>query len=469
MANRSLEIGGLRGIKGGKFLLPERGIMVLVGPNGVGKSTTIQGASDLATGEKTELRPGADQEAGFVQLCGAKMTITRSTRRTGEAEVKLFGSDIIREIMDPGVQDGHKADLRRMKGIAKLKGAKPDAAFFAAELELSAEEMGGLFPNPQRSDLVDYCELGKRNMNDEAGRLEKDAEQARADADAANRTASDLRNGLPPGELPTAAEAQKSLEDALQDQARVAAAAKARAALEAMGPAPDWDALLTSVASNKRRMTSIDAEIERLRAERAELNAATASAESTLQGKAARDGLKEAAEATALTAEEAEAVVVKARAMVGAVSTKDTLERQVQKNTDSLRKFNELSEKAANMRAAAKRLDSLLAKSLNLDGVLQWKNDRLVDASRNDEPFHVLSPGLRMARTFALVAPILPPETVLAIPQELWEGLDEKNKNAANDAAHEYGLCVLAAEAHSTEGGAMLGVVYQNQPVPEGA
>lgn len=471
MANRNLEIGGIRGIRHAKFLLPEKGILVLNGPNGAGKSTTLEGMSDLASGDKTALRPGADQEAGFVSVCGATMRIGKSTRRTGEAEVRLFGSSLIEEIVDPGVEDGAKADLRRMKGIAKAKGAKADAAFFAAELELDADEMGGLFPNPQRTDLVDYCATGKKNMLDEASRLEKLAEQARADADAANRTAVDLRNGLPKGDLPTAAEAQQKLEAALQSQTLAATAAKARQKLEAMGPAPDWDELLTKAANGKRRMASIDAEIEKLRAERADLSAAVASDEGKLQGKAARDGLQEQAEASALSAEDAEAYVIECRQIMGAVSTAGTAKAQEEKNAAKLREFNSLSEKAAAYRVGAGKLDGLLAKSLNLEGRLQWKRDRLVDVERKgadgkEECFHVLSPGLRVQHVVKLLAPILPPDTVLALPQEFWEGLDEAGKNMANDAIVAEGLVAITAEAHSTEDGQIEAVVYENQPLP---
>ncbi|WP_347245691.1 hypothetical protein, partial [Thermogutta sp.] len=148
--------------------LPEAGVVVLRGRNGVGKSHALAAVDSLVSGRgKPPCRDGAVR--GAVEGFGAKLTIGRSTRRLGEAEVlTLEGRLDISQLVQPPIKDEEAADRQRIKALIQLSGQSADLNAFESILPENVS-LGELVPpSEQDNDPVVFAGRLKRALEAEA-------------------------------------------------------------------------------------------------------------------------------------------------------------------------------------------------------------------------------------------------------------------------------------------------------------
>ena len=84
MSDKKITLENVGPIERLSIPLPEAGVVVLRGRNGVGKSHALQAVDSLVGGRgRPPCRDGARR--AVVEGFGARITISRSLRRTGEA------------------------------------------------------------------------------------------------------------------------------------------------------------------------------------------------------------------------------------------------------------------------------------------------------------------------------------------------------------------------------------------------
>src|SRR5262245_27995559 len=110
--------------------LREGGVVVLAGPQGCGKSITLNALECAATGKgRVPVKDGELQ--GKVEAFGVRRTIGKSTRRSGEPEVvSLEGKLSAADLVDPGISSPDAADAKRIKALIQLANVKPSADLF---------------------------------------------------------------------------------------------------------------------------------------------------------------------------------------------------------------------------------------------------------------------------------------------------------------------------------------------------
>lgn len=129
--NKTIELKDIGPVERIAIAVPEEGgIVVLKARNGAGKSSTLQAVESALTGRGSlSVRDGALR--GEVQAFGAKISVGRSTRRTGELEVtSLEGRLSVAELVDPGLKSPDAADARRIKALVQITGETPDVRRF---------------------------------------------------------------------------------------------------------------------------------------------------------------------------------------------------------------------------------------------------------------------------------------------------------------------------------------------------
>ena len=235
--HRAVEIENVGPIERLSIPLPDAGVVVLRGRNGAGKSHALAAMDSLLTARgKLPCRDGA--RSGLVEGVGARLSIGRSTRRTGEAEVAtLEGRFDISQLVQPPIKDEEAADKARIKALIQLSGVKADATEFAALLP-DGITLGSLVDTDQQSaDPVTLAGQLKRALESQARGQEKVAAEKRTEATALRQNAGGT-DDAGPSLKETEAAIQEALlaEQAIKQRARavqeqIDAAANARRAL----------------------------------------------------------------------------------------------------------------------------------------------------------------------------------------------------------------------------------------------
>jgi DNA repair ATPase RecN len=126
MAADTIEVESLGPIQKQSIPLPRfGGIVVLRGRNGVGKSETLEAINKLAGRNADTPTPLDGHDRGSIEGLGIRLTVGRTTRRTGELEVYSLDSQLsVADVVDPGIKDPAAADEKRMKAILAILQAK---------------------------------------------------------------------------------------------------------------------------------------------------------------------------------------------------------------------------------------------------------------------------------------------------------------------------------------------------------
>lgn len=480
--SQTIELVDIGPIKHVSIPVPEGGgLCVLRGRNGRGKSKALEAIDAALSGRGgLSVRDGALR--GEVNAFGVKITVGRSTRRTGELEVEsLEGRLDVAALVDPLVKSPEAADARRIKALVSLAGVTPSPELFhglvggAGEFEKLVSKT-----TAESDDLVVMAERVKRELEAAARKAEDAAEHAAGHAQAKREAAA----GVDLSAESDAATLQQALEEAIRSEsslkAQAAAAEKAAKTIreaqerledaEAAYQGPTAAEALASerkaeelVAAVNREVQEVEALLAKNRALQQEANAALAAAirerkaaeqhEQTIA--AWRDQLAADLPAAVSADELAErrAAVSRSRAAVELGALIRDARRKLDESEQSAAKAKQHRAEAQRLREAAKATDEVLSGAIAACGSpLRVEAGRLVlDTRRGATYFGELSHGERWRLALDIAIEKLGPGGVLTIPQEAFESLDPQNRQAIAEHVAGRGVLVLTAEASADE------------------
>jgi len=447
--------------------LPDAGVVVLRGRNGAGKSHALAAVDSLIGGRgRPPCKDGARK--GLVEGVGAKITIGRSTRRTGEAEVvTLEGRLDISQLVQPPIKDEEAADRQRIKALIQLSGQPADAETFKPILPPEVE-IGELVSvtDLKRDDPVTLAGKIKRALEAEARRHEKAAENLNSKAAGLQAEIDEhsislnLDRKTTEAELQAALVALKELETrAEESQRRRSQAEKARQTLEQLRSKQPAD---QSIEALEAEETNLDEKIEKLQRALAVAQERRHQVRRQLdQARLVQSQIKQLEE---ILAEVPEAVppdqILAAQDAVAEAQLRHNQAIEAERLRDlkaQADQYRESADKAAaeaeRFRNAAHATDEVLNELVShVTSKLHVEGGRLVcHTDRGIEPFSELSPGERWRVALEIALEQVGHGGLVTVPQECWEGLDPVNRAEVAEIARSVGVVILTAEADEKE------------------
>jgi len=451
--------------------LPDSGVVVLRGRNGVGKSHALAAVDSLVSGRgKPPCRDGAARAA--VEGFGAKLTIGRSTRRVGEAEVlTLEGRLDISQLVQPPIKDEDAADRQRIKALIQLSGKPADRSAFRSILpeDLDLDEL--VSPYEEADDPVVFAGKLKRALEAEARRWEKIAEEHRAELSVIEKELgstpqcdSELWVRITRQPDVVRAEAEMRVAEALahlrelearQEMAarqaeQIAQAKKALAELEG-GELVCPEKIAAEISELDEKIRKLEQALAAARERRSQLVRRREQA-SALQ--------QQIAELRKIVSQEVSIVddseIARARDALEAARRAHTEVTGLIHKASLIKRLEHAREQAAQaeghafvFRDAAHATDEVLSSLVSrVTKRLRVEGGRLVcDTDRGVEPFGELSPGERWRIALEIAVEQLGRGGIVTVPQEAWEALDPINRTEIANVAHEIGVVILTAEA----------------------
>jgi hypothetical protein len=479
---KELNIENVGPIESLSIPIPEGGgVVVLRGRNGSGKSTALEAArATLNKGESLTARDHAAK--GIIEGFGARITIGRSTRRKGEAEIEhLEGRLSIADLVDPGLKSEEAADNARIKALASLQAASVDRSEWirlapeATETPLAGEELGG--------DIVTQASRVRRIYHAHALQIEKNAKAKLAKANASldeleSVAGRDMPNTSALAEQfaadrGTVQKLRSDLETYEQAQRRRTAASLR---LSELGDVPqidelddaakaaqvDLDAAVAKVHEAEELLAAARGEVVRRKANLAiaqdRRDSAKHTAEEVSMLKNTIDEIDKVNHVTAKDVEVAEQQAELSQAAHDSgVVVREKLLRMIaaQAEADEARKD---IEHADLWREAARATDDILAKSIKV-GQLKIVSGRLMARhARGLVPYSELSDGERWTIAIDIAADNMTKEDgIIVIDQVGWEGIDPINRRHIAAECKRRNIVILTAESDEgelrTEGG----------------
>lgn len=461
------------------------GIVVLRGLNDIGKTESLKALGALARpGTPLTVRDGALR--GEVNGFGVKLTVGRSTRRTGELEVTAIESKYdVSELIDPGLKSADAADAKRIKALCALVGAEPNIALFRGLLsdgtvfdrEVSTEAA-------KSDDVVLMAERVKRDLEKSARKAEDQAAKHEGEATAhmgategvdftAPSDATDLnmaveravrRQAELEGRQQSHTEAIGRRDKAASDMG-VAAAAYAGPTVSQAG-----DRLAqASIADQKacERLEQAEAALVIARAERSERRAALTAADGALAEAKRHTELMaqwkatlEASVPPEVTIDEQE-LAARDLAEARAAAERGVLVRQALGRKAQAAAAVEAASaehiKAKGLREAAKGTDEVLSGLVSKLGTpLRVEAGRLVmDTNRGATYFAELSNGKRATIAVDIGLEAIGTDAgkraILTLDQIIYESLDMLNRQHLAEHARKRGVLIFTAECSLEE------------------
>lgn len=478
--------------------IPEGGgVVVVKGPNGSGKTQTINAAAALATGEG-KLTPRDGKASGEVTAFGCRLLVGLRSKRTGDQPFVSLGDKLdVATLVDPGLASLEANDARRIKALVGLVGAKAEPAMFyelvgGQEAFEKVVKHGSLKPD----DPLETARLVKKDI-EEAARLEKSqADTADGHAKGKEEAADQLigtREGAGVPVYPSDAELQAAYGDVLAaraklkeraDNARALAADRAAAAakLREVEASPTYVSLAESTKYHEGKLAAWKDADHAYQAAQKAADEAKALAETRRQELALADqrldaarqldeqmaGWRETLERMVIavpTDEElaaAEQAVTNARDTLAKAATVASAKGMIRDAAEARAKALDHQARSDNLRAAARSVDSVLSRLIEGSGAClrvigTEKGPRLVtETSRGDETmFAELSDGERVRIALEIAIGTLERLTkadnvsgipLLPLPQSFWEGLDPEHRAEVAAIAKEHGVVILTGE-----------------------
>jgi len=465
---RTVSIENIGPIERAVIPLPEQGgVVVLRGRNGSGKSWALNAVDALVSGRgQLPCRDGAPR--GIVSGFGAKLTVARSTRRIGEAEViTLEGRLDVSQLVSPPVKDEEAADRVRIKALIQLSGQPADPRAFRSIIP-DWTQLEDLVPaSDQASDPVSLAGQIKRALQAEARRYEKELEQARAEL---NVLTAQLPDGVSPEVLSEVDQyaARVALQNALLhlqelETRREMATRQAEQQARARSRLTDLEqAGVGDPALYDGQLAELDRQIAKLE------QALAVARERREQIRRRRDEAlrlqKELNDLRAIVEQPVPVVsdedLAAARAQVEAAQRQyDNVMRAIEhreicERIEQLRNKMERAERRASLlRSAAEATDEVLSHLVTTVTKKLWvQNGRLVcETDRGTELFSDLSLGERWRLALEIAVEQVGKGGLVVVPQEAWEGLDPVNRLEVAQIARQVGVVILTAEADSSD------------------
>jgi len=467
---RTVEIENVGPIEKLSIPLPEAGVIVLRGRNGVGKSHALAAVDSLISGRgKPPCRDGA--EKGLVEGFGARLTIGRSQRRTGEAEVvTLEGKLDISQLVQPPIKDEEAADRQRIKALVQLSGQSADLNAFAKILP-PGMKLDELVPPSERSeDPVVLAGQIKRALEAEARMIEKKLQGLQVDLAAMEQLITEPpQPGIPEVQEEAIAQAKAAYIEAQKAEAalRVRAeevkkrrqqAEKAKSVLASLQADLEKQNVETLQTQEKELAEQIGKLEKALAVARERLNQVQQQLQKARQVQSQVEQLKQVIAETPepisqADLEAASQAVEKARQNLERLESlrrNQQLAAQAQQLTEKIRRGEAV---AALVRDAARSTDQVLSDMVSqVTSRLRVEGGRLVcDTDRGVEPFGELSPGERWRIALEVAAQQVGRGGLVTVPQEAWGALDPVNRAEIAQIARQVGVVILTAEADAAE------------------
>jgi len=463
--------------------IPEGGgVVVLRGRNGAGKSTALASIQSAMSDKGPRVHASDGQKRGTVDGFGARLTVGRSLRRTGEMEVDhLEGRLSIAALVDPGLKGAEASDNARIRALVALQGIQTDPEAFA-KLAKDADEFDTVMSGQALdADVVTAAGAVRRAFHAQARRLEDKANADMAAADAIiKETEADLdaipaTDVDPGGALVKAAEelaAIATMRDAYVEAVDAAQRATATlntttppANIEAMQAAEDtaraaFDAAAEAEAeaaaaleeAQRAMAAATDATMvahKQLDAAKAETTAARAASAEWIRLTGVVEALHDVPRVTDTEVEEAKAKTERLGTAAANASKRAELSERLTANKAKRADASDTLKDAERLRDAARATDDVLAAAIKA-GSLTVEAGRLVfsHATRGVVPYSELSEGERWTIAIEIAAEYLA-ETggVLVVEQGAWEGLDPDNREHVDAECKRCGVVLLTAEA----------------------
>lgn len=481
------------------------GLIVLGAKNGSGKSIALEAIHAVATGSgKNRLSSRDGQLRGEVSGFGARITIGKQVRRSGESIALNLDGPSIDVFVDPQIADLEKADLARMKELIGLIGATVDPDRFYRLLgDKAAFEKFVLPSDLESKDPVLVAGRIKRRLQDaarvEEGHRDQALGAAKVSKEAAgnfDQTTLDLVIDVDPfnEQLERAIGAKSTLQAQAQAiDTAITVARNAERELKATegsytGPTLEEAQRAFREASShslqisadcdeiRARIGDLQKQLERRNTDQVIADNAVISTKERLQAVESyhattakwREQIAKANQVPIADSEIDAAVtaVETARALVTEATTKNEklaeARRQLAKVKQSETLADEHAKKAKQLRDAADGTDTILSEIIaDVAGGLRVEADRLVlDTRRGATYLADLSQGEKYRLGFDIVVRAFKkqhPEIaethmpVLIISQPGFEGLDPDNVLEVARIAHESGVAVYGAQVSDSD------------------
>lgn len=450
------------------------GIVVFTGRNGSGKSTAIKAVDALLSGNAKSLTTRDGQAIGVVEGWGAKITVGKKTRRTGEIEVTGLESKIDPSaLVDPGIKDQEIADQHRIKALVSLAGIKPDVSLFyeafgTRELFESTVKAAAV----SSDDLVGMAGAVKRDAEAAARTHESKADELAFSAKAKFEKPEGVDDTTPSdkhkldADLESAVRSLASLEStrtaALQTMADAREAEEKLADLGQADSVMDCDEEVVNRTKSLKDANDALASAQ-LRVVQAEADLATAKRKKAwaIENNKTRSALSSLIErGKAVSCPDIEAIE-KARAVVSAAREAVALGQRAReyhaRKSDAAEiatKSLEFRKLAESLRRAAAATSEVLTVAVQKAGIpeLRVSGGRLVTKTHRGETlFCELSEGERWRIAIDLAIRHVGPGGVFTIPQIAWESVDGDNRRAINNQVKASKVTVITAEATKVE------------------
>lgn len=434
------------------------GIIVLRGRNGSGKSTALRAAEGLLGKSAVGVTARDNTRRGRVEGWGAKLSVTRSTRRSGSLTVEeIDGRADLGKLVDPGIKDPDAADAARIRALLSLAALeiKPEeilASVGIEELEIDAEGI---------EDPVTLGAKIKRTIEAEARVVEKGTDTFRGKYESIKAQADEI----PDCELSAEAAHDAYTEairrhDKLQDRQELASRIQAnvdeaKAEIESINEDfGDPDEIQVAIDDWQRQIDKWQLRIADAQKHVNELGGRL---------KAAKDAAKRRKQLTDLMLRLGEIGTVTDDEIEDARQyAKDTAE-QLEHARNARRKhalvqecetiavaIRSADQRAKKFRDAAAKVEQVLAERVSTIGIPV----RLVSGSlcvehpdRGWIRYADLSHGERWKCAIDWGLAVSGQTSVLVIPQESWDGLDPENRAIVADHARKQKALLITAEA----------------------
>ena len=445
-------------------VLPKGGVVVIRGANGKGKSTVIGCLDAVSRNGKVSATPRDGTKAGTVRAFGVTIRVGSRVTTSGELEVEEISSDVRPDqIVDTGIADPARSEASRIRGLLRLAGitATPEEFQVVEGLRL---------PLPQEEpDAVELAKLAKAELQ----RLAREAENAAKGCDV--RAEGIRQLGIEPdSDAPPVQHARQAMLDTAQHAEKVrtqrANYLKVQSQVEQAAPIVERaDAARAELDQAKadadqvdQQVSVLDDEIRQLTVRRDALHQkriATATRLASLmhEVRAAETAVRligELASAKPVDQDTVEACEQDAKA------AEIDYERAVnaEKAAGNREAFQAHRAEAEGYRARATQLRETATHAINdvLSGLVErmadgWSVVDDVVCVRTDrsehEPFRELSQAEKWLAVLRVVVRRVGGRSVVALPQEVWEGMDSATRGLVRSAAESSGVTLYVAEA----------------------
>ena len=458
MSNNTINIDNVGPIQHLEIPIPEGGgVVVLRGRNGTGKTTAINAAQALITGEgNIATRDGA--EGAIVEGLGCRVTFGRGKRRTGQLTVSRLDGGSISAFVEPGIKDPERADVERVKQLCSL--ARVQASWELFVPIIGPELQGAISEKTRKEDsLPEMMASAKRDLQAYAREQERQASLKQGES-AGLGSVTEYKDDEPYDEklladkLQAAARAHAAAEATLAERKRQEQATKdARTSLDAATAAYTGPKAIDA----KAKFEASKAEWVELSSKMKALEAAGAVAKATFEAAQAHEKtindlnaiLSQTPPALTLDVDTAKKDFDEANAAVARGGQIRDARNRITKSFETEKEAKKFATRATTARNISENLESVLNGAISsiAPSGLEVVNGRLVlQTPRGKTLLAELSEGEKVHIALDVAIDAGGDNALIPIEQSFWEGLDPINRAAVATHAKTRGAVVLTAE-----------------------